>query len=71
MCTTFVTGARGDQKRVLSPLGNGVKDDDELPCRCEPQCLCWEPNLQPPQEQQVLLNTETPLQLPFLPNSFP
>ena len=31
--------------REWGPLGTGVKYGDEPPRRCEPQCVCREPNL--------------------------
>lgn len=68
VCTTRVTGAHGDQKRALGPLGTGVKDGDE-PCVGLSHCVCWESNLHSPQKQQMLLNTEPPLQLPFCLNN--
>ena len=42
-----VSGACGDQKRVMGSSGTGVADNCELPCGC------WEANLGPLQEQQV------------------
>ena len=55
LCVTRVPGAHLGQKRLADPAGTGVVDDRELPCGC------WESNLEPLEEQPVLLTTEPSL----------
>ena len=47
-------------RRKCQFLGTGITDDCELPC------WCWEPNLDPLEEQSMLLTTEPSLQLPAM-----
>lgn len=56
----FYVRACGGQKRVLDPLKLGVTES------CEPPGWCWEPNLGPLQEEQVLSILEPALQPCYL-----
>ena len=50
-CTTCVWYSRRSEEGIIFP-GTGVPES------CEPTCGCWELNLYPLQEQQVLLTAE-------------
>lgn len=54
LCTTFRPGGLSVQERVSNPL------ELEL-WSCEVSCRCWNSNLGPWEEEQVLLTTEPPL----------
>lgn len=54
MRTSGMPGIRGDQKRARESLRPGATDGCELPYGC------WELNLSPLQEQQVLLQLSQP-----------
>ena len=55
LCTTHMPNSHRSQRKGSS-LGTEVTDDSKL------LCGCWESNLGPPQEQQVLLSAEQSLQ---------
>lgn len=54
----YLCSACGGRKKMFESLETEVTDD------CGPPCGCWEPNLNPLQEQPVLSTTE-----PSLPSS--
>lgn len=56
MCVTYVLGAQRSQKMALGSLKL------ELHMVCGPSCGCWELNLCPVKEQQVLLTKEKSFQ---------
>ena len=54
---------------VLSELAKGVRSTEtEVTDGCEQPHECWDPNLGPLQEQQVLLTIEPSLQSIMLPS---
>ena len=56
--TTFMQCPKMQEEAIVSP-GTGVTDS------CELSCGCWKLNLGPLEAQQLLLTTETFLQLPL------
>ena len=56
----YMIPPRRPEKDIKYP-GTGVTDN------CEPPCGCWELNLGPLQEQQVLLTSEWSLKAPIYP----